>query len=312
MTRLACLVAAALLLQAAVKVTEKTPPVAVRTGARAAIDRMRRDQQAREVALQRDINAALARLRSDKTSVPHNASVPVISAVIGVMQPGGAVVILGKNFGMMPGRVRLTAEGGGWSLDLEDLEWHAGGIGGTLPKKPNVTSLAAKFVVELRSGASSTPWPVQWIADVNVVPAADVGVTCGTDSNSDFCNGQKGGSSDSCAGFLKLPPIGELFSNFTTEPLVLAIAGAHENCWGAFSTDKGTDVYQINLKNGWTLHDFEHWRATKTGASVTDPKGFVKGATSWTVSFDWFALPDSALHYGTVVYIRGPKGIPHK
>ena len=289
-----------------------TPAAVARGGPHPAIDRMRRDQQAREVALQRDITAALTRLRADKTSVPYNTSVPVISAVIGIMQPRGAVVILGKNFGTMPGRVRLVGEEGGWSIDLEDLEWHPGGIGGTLPARPAVGSLKAKFVVELRSGAASNAWPVQWIADVTFVPDSDIGVTCGLDSNNDFCNSE-GDGQEFCAAFVgqgTLRTISDAFVDQT--PGAIGIVAKHENCWGAIGTDKGSDIYAINLKNGWTLYDFEWRRKSTTGASLTDPTGFPKGGSSWTFSIDWFAHPDSAMIYGGIIYIRGPKGIPHK
>ena len=37
----------------------------------------------------------------------------------------------------------------------------------------------------------------------------------------------------------------------------IAISGYHKNTWGAIGNDVGSDVYIINLKNGWVLKSME-------------------------------------------------------
>lgn len=297
----------------------KTPRPAIRGGPRPAIDSLLRQQRQRESSLRTGIAAGLARLRRQKISTavapgttPYNTHVPVITNVLGILQPGGAVLIDGKNFGSTRGRVRLIAHDESWSVELEDLEWFDGGIGGALPKKAKVSGLPAKFVVELRSGAASNPWPVNWIEDVTMLPADDVAVvSCSLDSNGDHCNHAVSWDDEFCTKTVSLPWLFDTFVN--KEPGPISIVGWHQNCWGAFGTDKGTDVYQVSLKNGWVLHDMEfHDAVNDPGGDAKDPGGFTPGATSWTASVEWFVQPAIGVKYGAIIYIRGPKGIPHK
>lgn len=55
-----------------------------------------------------------------------------------------------------------------------------------------------------------------------------------------------------------------------------------------------------------------HDAVNDPGGDAKDPGGFTPGATSWTVSVEWFVQPAIGVKYGAIIYIRGPKGIPHK
>lgn len=58
-----------------------------------------------------------------------------------------------------------------------------------------------------------------------------------------------------------------------------------------------------------TFHKFveagEGW--VKSPAST-----FSAGASQWTTKIEWSVTPNDELRYEAFVFIRGPKGVPHK
>lgn len=234
---------------------------------------------------------------------------PKITKVLGVIQPGGAVLIGGSSFGSAPGRVRMIVEDGSWELLLENLEWFPSGIGGRIPNNPALVKGAqARFVVETSSGAPSNPWPVNWVVEVKLLPREDIRVvSCGSGANSNACNNRKSGGG--C-------PVLDYADWVTTEGQVskATIGGKHKNCWGAVGDDSGVDTYEITVKNGWVLQEMAFGSAISGEGEghVVGPGLFPSGSTSWSPSIAWSVSPADEVAYWTYIYIRGPKGVPHK
>lgn len=233
---------------------------------------------------------------------------PKITKVLGVIQPGGPVLVGGENFGNTPGRVRMIAEGGSQEFLLQNLEWYPSGIGGKIPNVPGVGEAKnPRFLVETSAGRVSNEWGVNWIVALKVLPRDDVKVvSCGKDGKTNFCNGQ----------FFQIGlPCGQgLITDAAPTPAGVTFSGRHDNCWGAVGDDEGTDVFEISLRNGWVLHElsFEKSISGKDEGTVTAPSGFVPGATSWKPEIKWSVSPADEIAYWAFVVIRGPKGVPHK
>jgi hypothetical protein len=78
--------------------------------------------------------------------------------------------------------------------------------------------------------------------------------------------------------------------------------------------DSGTDVYQIALANDWGLEELQFHKFVEAGEGwVKSPaSSFSAGANQWTAKVDWSVSPSDDLRYEGLVFIRGPKGVPHK
>src|SRR5688500_249588 len=197
------------------------------------------------------------------------APAPSITKVLGIIQPGGAVLIGGNYFGDKPGRVRMIAEGGSQEFLLQKLEWYPSGIGGTIPNVPGVgVAKNPRFVVETSAGKVSNEWGVNWIVDVKMLPVNDVKlVSCSKEGWRNSCNLQFFDSGTLCGA--------GLVADATYPAGGFSFRGKHNNCWGAVGDDAGTDVYEIDLKNGWVLHEVAFgWAASDEGeGSATAPSG---------------------------------------
>jgi hypothetical protein len=234
--------------------------------------------------------------------------IPRITKVLGLIQPGGTVLVGGDAFGDKPGRVRMIAEDGSQEFLLQNLEWYPSGIGGRIPNVPGVgVAKNPRFVVETSAGKVSNEWGVNWIVDVKVLPIDDVKlVSCSTEGWRNRCNLQSFNTGSPCGA--------GLIGDAPSPPASASIQGRHNNCWGAVGDDVGQDVYQIDLRNGWALHELVFgWAASDAGeGSATGPAGFTPGSTTWKPQFKWSVTPADEVAYWAYVFIRGPKGVPHK
>jgi hypothetical protein len=214
--------------------------------------------------------------------------------------PGGAVLVLGKNFGSQPGKFQIVGQFG--TRDLDKLDWGADGkaISGFVPDNIcGVQSHPAKLIVTTKAGAKSNEFQVNYLPKKEwkwLTPSDVQVVTCSQDGNSNTCNG--------CCWA----------DAFTGQPGGAAIFGWHSNCWGCIGDDSGTDKYQISLKNGWTLSQalFEEDDPGSEGDVNGPSPGFPSGASSWQPQYSWMATSGDSVMYAVAIEIEGPCGVPYK
>jgi type II secretory pathway pseudopilin PulG len=286
------------------------------------IDSVLRTQQQKFAAENANVQTELKRLRQLrpisgsttelKTTTPNTGGLtrlpPQITKVLGIIQPGGVVLLGGVNFGDKPGSVRMIVQNTSVDLRLENLEWYRTGIGGRIPNLPTVVNGAgARFVVETSSGQTSNVWLVNWVLEVRRLTTADLRVAnCSQDGNINRCNSTK--SSSYCAGMYS-----PVWVDLPAELDDSSIFASHTNCWGAAGDDSGIDVYEISLKNGWVLleYSFESAVTDEGEGWVHGPSGFQKGSTSWKPSIAWSVTPSDTVAYWAYIYIHGPKGVSY-
>jgi hypothetical protein len=226
--------------------------------------------------------------------------------MLGIIEPGGIVLIGGINFGTTKGIVRMVEPGASWDLLLEKLEWYPTGIAGRIPNNPAlVKGTGIQFVVETSNGKRSNGWPVNWTMEIKRLSQGDVAVDrCSRDANWNSCNGE-----ETRAGCIV-----DYWDQFiTTKVSDGSIGGWHSNCWGTLGDDSGVDTYQVSLKNGWVLYDFEFGSGVSSEGEgwVTGPGQMPVGATSWKPKISWSVTPSDQVKYWAFIYIRGPKGVSH-
>ncbi len=231
--------------------------------------------------------------------------------------PGGAVAVGGKGFGSQPGQLQIVGQFG--TRNLMHLDWGSNGkiVAGTLPYDIcDVPDHAAKLVVVTKDGYKSNEWPVTFLAgkEVRWLSWQEIQVvSCGQDGNIDYCNNNKSHDWD-CAAWDEYVDDGVPGAQWTDDSSGQpAIAGFHYNCWGALSSDSGTDSYQLPaLKNGWKLFHAGAWTHASEGSISGPTPAMVSEATSWAPSFAWTTTADDYVAYKMSIGIEGPCGLPHK
>lgn len=232
---------------------------------------------------------------------------PQIEAILPFSKPspGGAVMVLGKNFGSQPGKLQIIGQFG--SRELVDLQWSSNGkfIGGKVPEICGVHDHPGTLMVTTQAGANSNQFPVTYLAkkEWKWLSYKDVQVThCSNDGNENVCNNKDGGGDS------------YYFSSATVNPSDTAIHGYHYNCWGCIGDDGGSDTYQITLLNGWKLSDIllcEHDPGSEGDVNGPSPE-FPLGATSWAPKWSWDVTPNDHVSYAAAIEIEGDCGVPYK
>jgi hypothetical protein len=236
---------------------------------------------------------------------------PKIETYLGFAKPGGVALILGKAFGTTQGKgaqARLKDwKGVAKDIDLKIIEWKPTGIGVEWPSDlAGLPFHDASIWVTRADGKSSNKYTVQFkpTLELKMLPQSDVKVvSCSSDANSNQCNDADPGG-DACAADY-LPFFVQTDSS---------IHGNHYNCWGVVGDDSGTDTYQITLANDWALEQLVFDKFVEAGEGwVKSPAStFPAGASQWTAKIEWNVTPSDNLRYEGIVFIRGPKGVPHK
>lgn len=245
---------------------------------------------------------------------------PKITGVLGLVTPGGALLIGGRKFGQTLGRVYLHGVGGSRLLPVD--EWYPDGIGAHFPLDLH-DFCVTEVQVETSDGKLTNRWPLPLETGYRWLPTEDVKVlSCGDDGNDNYCNGVES-EEDSCLGeYTPLWPLALINSLDQYVPipsgLPPAISGFHHNCWGAIGDDQDDDLYRIDLKNGWVLDAAVFWSSVPEDEGWTSPSsgslpsGFQQGATSWQPKITWNVTPGDTVHYALYVQIAGPECAPHK
>ena len=257
---------------------------------------------------------ATVTVREELTLVPR----PKIESYFGFATPGGVAGIVGAAFGAKQGKVQARLKDWKGTSEVIDLdiiddsntgapEWKPALIGVEWPSQlAGFPFQDAAIWVTRPDGKSSSEHTVQFkpALELRMLPQPDVKVvSCSSDANFNGCNAA-GGTSGSCA-FDSAPFLSETENS---------ISGRHYNCWGAVGDDSGTDVYQVTLAHDWALEELEFHKFVEAGEGwVKSPAGaFSAGATQWTAKIPWSVTPNDDLRYEGLVFIRGPKGVPHK
>ncbi len=230
--------------------------------------------------------------------------------------PGANIVIGGAGFGSKPGALVMAGLlGGGNNLTalpyigavaLQIVSWNNTLIAANIPSYlTGVVDQQVKFYVLMpdKKTRSNDTQAVNFVAAREVVklgptdPAVAL-VSCGTDSNSDYCNGWID-PNDSGTDYV-------YYKNSTFN-------GTHLNCWACVGDDVGSDVYRVKVANGWVLDHIDWYMEVsalgEASAQLTTP--FPAGGSSWQASVDWMATSDDWVSYAVDVVIVGPRGVPH-
>lgn len=239
--------------------------------------------------------------------------VPFISNIT----PGGFVAVKGSWFGNDQGELWLkglkrwdgTDYGGTGDVKLEIATepgkdfWKPTTVLGII--KGNITEVKdqpVKLQLKTKAGKWSNEFPVNFRATKDWVTlkytdAAVKLISCGTDANLDECNGKRD------------PDDGDWFSWSCAQTFY----GFHYNVWGTIGDDKGTDKFEITVKNGWAIDGGKVYVHVDQGEGYTLGPGAVPfNVTSWKPSVKWNVSPNDDLCHGADVYIVGPKGVPWK
>lgn len=220
-------------------------------------------------------------------------ALPNVKQHFGFTKPGGVVAWLGKGFAAR-GTVILSYvdwKNNAKTRKLEVIEWTGGMIGTIIPSDmKGLRDQTASIVVTNKLGKKSAPYPFAFHATLDSVDLEQKHVKilhCDEDANLNACNMQD---------YAGNPPI----------------PGFHMNKIGAIGDDKGTDTYEIKVKNGWTIS----WTKTnKWGTSsnewVNGPSnGAGVGLATWKPSYTWNVSPADKVYYATWITVEGPKGVP--
>ena len=251
---------------------------------------------------------------------PTIAPRPKITGYFGLARPGGVAGIVGTALGSA-GTVTATLKDFNGETLLVTFAKHADAdVTNILEWKPTLVGIrwpavsgvrAQNATIRVKVGNHTTnEWTVAFTPelDFKMLPLDDVKVvSCSMDGNHNVCN--KVHASSTC---VPVPPISNELSPW---PGDASVHGMHSNCPVAIGDDSGTDVYQITLKNDWTLEtfDFDKDLTGDDGDYVKSPTpDFPRGAATWKVSIKWLASADDTVTYNGMIGISGPKGVPHK
>jgi hypothetical protein len=235
---------------------------------------------------------------------------PKIESYLGLAKPGGVALILGTSFGTTEGKAQARVKdwkGVAKVIELKVIAWKTQGIGVEWPSDlVELPFQNASVWVTRADGKSSNKYtvPFQPTLEFKMPPQADVKViSCSNDANFNGCN-DVGGQGEACVADT---------APFLTES-DSSISGRHYNCWGVFGDDAGTDTYQITLANGWVLEQLTFQKFVDAGEGwVKSPVStFSAGASQWTANVEWNVSPNDDLRYEGMIFITGPKGVPHK
>ncbi|MAE94209.1 MAG: hypothetical protein CL910_06070 [Deltaproteobacteria bacterium] len=234
---------------------------------------------------------------------------PVVEGHFGFSKPGGVLAFKGKGFGKSQGHATLVYHlwtGQTQFAPLQIIEWKPGLIGTKIPANlAGFLDQTASVIVTTAANRVSPGYSFTLLATKDVVEIKEKDVKlvyCAMDSNSDWCNDVHGGD------YEVFPGSGQHIVKGDE-----AVNGKHWNAWGTIGDDKGNDVYEIHLKNGWVIAWTNTVRSSTSGAWVKSPSPAApNGSSYWKPSYEWLATPNDYLRYTTWVFAEGPRGVPFK
>ena len=235
--------------------------------------------------------------------------IPKIKWVTEPITPGGKALIDGSGFGISEGKSWLLfkiQKGYSYLLKTKKLPikyWSDQAVTVDIPADiVGVKDQKMGLWVVTKGGLSSKKWDVDFEATREIKkldyddPAVTLG-SCGFDSDADRCNE------------VEDPEDSILMAHLHHA----TISGTHRNSDFCCAYDKGSDWYNISLKNGWVFEDVDVSKYFGSDDEVLlgpQPK-MPKGGTKWSPGFNWIVSLTDYLNYYVTVYIKGPIGVPH-
>ena len=249
------------------------------------------------------------------TSLQVLGGAPTITGVFNLgfpIQPGNGVIILGQNFGNLPGQLsmHLTNAGNNPTSDYQLLnpQFIDTAAAGTIP--PGISGVpdqVATFTVVAQCGATSNAFPANFTAtrDFAAVPFDQLHCSTSGQTASDACLNQGGRNwPQECGGGPFLPAPGPD-----------AFGGYHAAGWTP-SGNKGTDFFWVTrlLNNDWVLDSVTplSWvNAGDTAKESVDSNTVIRGTPSPFVGVDWYVGGCGMVNYVGQMIITGPVGTPY-
>ncbi len=239
--------------------------------------------------------------------------------------PGGWVILVGENFGSLPGQVwiHLTDyQGNSHDYQLLDTQsnWADTFVAGQIPMNlPGFPDQQATFTVVAQCGAASKGWSAGFIATKDFVDLAYVGNPPNHSVPWFQCKMSSGATdSDKCedSGHDNFPQecMGPGFTPWADSPLG-NLGGYHASGIG-FQGNGGNDQFWLTtpLQNGWVLDTASVDWTTKVnnGGQVsvdssltTDP-----GTPDPRLGVDWYVNNCGGIFYQGHMIVTGPLGVP--
>jgi hypothetical protein len=252
------------------------------------------DQQRRLSAENAKVRARFAgqhrvRLGRAAPKPPPGPAVPEITEIVGLVRPGAALEIRGRNFGY-DGQVLLRGLPQGivvLPLDPSYLfPWLEDAIAVVVPDITGVDDLTASIQVDVKNGLGSLERPVAFLATDDIIhnPPATL-ISCSEDATNNRCD-----------------TVGGSFS------------GTHDEDTLWEEDARGCDHWAFTLHNGWTVY-WSHMGGGGIGGSVGITFHPAVGSTHyewqvcWSVNGAGPYSGNTALYTG-LMYIKGHKGVP--
>lgn len=233
---------------------------------------------------------------------------------LGAATNGTKVFLKGQGFGTKKGKIRMFL-GGGPAIELAQLEWvSASNVRGVIPN--SVVACGedkVEFQVVTSVNKTSNKWKTGWkqggkqkTVQLAATDSVIKVIHCGKDGNWNACN-QKNSQNH-----VKYSTT--LDTSGTGCDLTKSICGWHKNQWGAVGNDKGTDKFQIKLKNGWKFAsgDAKSWKSSNDEKINGPSPQMPVGESEWAPSWSWEVTPADDINYEAIIKITGPKACPYK
>jgi hypothetical protein len=236
---------------------------------------------------------------------------PVITSIFPFSQitPGGGVILIGQNFGDLPGQIVIKFTNQLIGTPLENIQWGNTFASGTIPK--GITGQPDEQVtltVFAQCGAASNELSEHFTAARDMAEIPFNRITCSTSVGA--------GNSDQCQdwGQDNWPLECGCCPSFGLQKGPTGFYGYHASGWG-FSGETGNDDFWSSpaLQNGWVLSSVSGLSGTRIGggsfanvASSSPP-----GSNTPNAAVSWKADNCGVIFYWGNMNITGPAGMPY-
>lgn len=235
---------------------------------------------------------------------PENCVIPQItSGPANTLYQGSFVSVLGCGYGPQSKLyLLLPASNMEVELEIQGIFPHliAAHVPESLVAKDQIGSLVVR-----NPGSQSNLLPVsfQTLKEMVLLPQDKIQVvSCSPSADANYCNDAYSIDTNVFCCILDTTGFLNPLNSFSS------IESFHQTDGSLFG-DSGKDVYSVKLASGWTLEKMDFGvQIMNGGGSVNQPAGFVKGATSATITVEWSVGGNSGTAYYIDLYAIGPKG----
>ena len=235
---------------------------------------------------------------------------PVITSIFPFsnITPGGAVILLGQNFGNLPGQILIKFQNQLIGTSLENIQWGNTFAAGTIPQGiTGVPDQEVTLMVFAQCGAASNELSAHFTATRDMAAIPFPRITCSTSVGA--------GNSDQCQnwGQDNWPAECGCCPTFGLQKGPTGFYGYHASGWG-FSGETGNDQFWPSpvLQNGWVLSSVSGLAWDKIGGgSYANESSSQPGTNAPNVSVNWKADNCEVIFYWGNMNIIGPAGVAY-